>query len=223
MKAVIFDMDGTMVDNMMVHHRAWQSKLSSLGLPLTLAEVKEQVHGINEEIIERLFGERFDEEERRRISAEKEAEYRRIFGHQLEPVEGLDQLIDTLHRHRIPMAVGTAAPPENVDFVLDNLHIRRHFDVVLHAHDVREGKPHPEIYLKAAERLDARPEECLVFEDSPTGAETARRAGCPTVIITTTHEADEFAQFPNVRKCLPDFRSIGMRELHAWFSKPQRG
>lgn len=78
-RAFIFDMDGTMVDNMMVHHRAWQRKLAALGLDLTLEEVRQSIHGINEEILGRLFGDRFSPEERHRIAWEKEAEYRDIF------------------------------------------------------------------------------------------------------------------------------------------------
>ena len=89
MNGLIFDMDGTMVDNMMVHHRAWQRLLKSLGLDYSLKQVKEEIHGVNMEILQRLFGDRFTVEERQALADQKEAEYREIFKDELEPVEGL--------------------------------------------------------------------------------------------------------------------------------------
>lgn len=207
-KGFIFDMDGTMVDNMMTHHRAWQRKLATLGLELSLETVMERVHGINEEIIERLFGERFTPEERRRIAAEKEAEYRQIFRPELKLIDGLDEFLQAAHRLGIPMGIGTAAPVENVDFVLDTLGLRPLFRSVLHAQLVTRGKPDPEVFLNVAEQLGLPPQQCLVFEDSPTGAEAARRAGMPAVIVATTHQAEEFAGFENVQKIVADFSAI---------------
>lgn len=209
----IFDMDGTMVDNMMVHHRAWQRKLAENGLELTLEEVKSNIHGINEEIIERLFGERFSPEERRRIAWEKEAAYRDIFLPELKLVEGLDVFLRAAHEHGIPMGIGTAAPRENVDFVLDNLGLRPLFRAVFDAKMVRKGKPDPEVFLKVAEQLEVKPENCLVFEDSPTGAEASRRAGMAAVIVSTTHAPEEFARFDNVVGIISDFSAIRPEDL----------
>ena len=209
-------MDGTMVDNMMTHHRAWQRKLASLGLEMPLEEVREKVHGVNTEILERLFGDRFTPEERLRISEEKEAEYRRIFREELRLVSGLPEFLDELKAAGIPMAVGTAAPPENVDFVMDELSIRHYFKGVFHAGSVSKGKPDPEIFEKAAESMGLQAKDCIVFEDSPTGAEAARRAGSPTVILTTTHEESEFQGFPNVKKFIPDFSEVTVDRVRAW-------
>lgn len=214
MKGVIFDMDGTMVDNMMTHHRAWQRKLAALGLELSLEEVREKIHGINTEILERLFGNRFTPEERARISNEKEAEYRRIFRGELHLVDGLPEFLEALAAAGIPMAIGTAAPPENVDFVLDELGIRHYFRGVFHAGSVSRGKPDPEIFEKAAGSMGLPARDCLVFEDSPTGAEAALRAGSPAIILTTTHRKAEFREFPNVKKFIPDFSSLTPGHLH---------
>ncbi len=204
----IFDMDGTMVDNMMVHHRAWQRKLAENGLELTLEEVKASIHGINEEIIERLFGERFGPEDRRRIAWEKEAAYRDIFLPDIKLVEGLDSFLRAAHTLGIPMGIGTAAPRENVDFVLDNLGLRPLFRAVFDAKMVSKGKPDPEVFLKVAEALNVIPENCLVFEDSPTGAEASRRAGMAAVIVSTTHAPEEFARFDNVLRIISDFSAL---------------
>ena len=95
-KAVIFDMDGTMIDNMMVHHRAWQQKLKELGLNLSIEEVMEKIHGINEEIMERIFGDRFTAEERKFHAFDKEARYREIFQDSLKLINGLPEFLDYL-------------------------------------------------------------------------------------------------------------------------------
>ncbi|HRD80768.1 MAG TPA: HAD family phosphatase [Saprospiraceae bacterium] len=204
----IFDMDGTMVDNMMVHHRAWQRKLAALGLDMTLEEVRQSIHGINEEILERLFGSRFSQEERRRIAWEKEAEYRDIFLSELKLVPGLDAFLKSAHQAGIRMGIGTAAPHENVQFVLDHLHLQPLFGAVVDASQVTKGKPDPEVFLRVATELGAEPADCIVFEDSPTGAEAARRAGMKAVIITTTHTADEFAHFEHVVRVISDFEGL---------------
>ncbi|MEM8890245.1 MAG: HAD family phosphatase [Bacteroidota bacterium] len=197
-KGIIFDMDGTMIDNMMVHHHAWKRKLGSLGLDMSLEEIMEKVHGINEEIIERLFGDRFSPAERKTISAEKEEEYRKIFLPQLKLIEGLSDLLDDLTLRKVPMAVGTAAPPKNVEFVVDNLKLAPYFKGIFHSRSVKKGKPDPEIFEMAAESMGLESQDCLVFEDSLTGVETALNAGTQAVVVTTTHQEEEFAHFPNV-------------------------
>lgn len=210
MKAVIFDMDGTMVDNMMVHHWAWQQSLRKLGLDLSLEEVRQQIHGVNYEILVRLFGDRFSHEERIAIADEKEANYRAIYRDEFTPIAGLMDWFETLHGANIPMAVATADPPENAHFLLDQLQIRDYFQAVFHAGDVQRGKPDPEIFLKAAAALDMPPEACLVFEDSPTGAAASYAAGCRSCIVTTTHAEDEFASYPNIIRFIADFTSLDL-------------
>ena len=209
----IFDMDGTMVDNMMVHHRAWHRKLATLGIEMSMAEVKEHIHGINEEILERLFGDRFTPAERQKVAYEKEAEYRDIFRDQLSLIRGLDAFLFTAHQNGMPMAIGTAAPPENVDFVLDGLNIRHYFGGVIHARKVTMGKPNPETFILAARSIGVPVSRCLVFEDSLTGAHTARNAGCATIIVTSTHQQQEFEQFDHILKFIDDFSELTFEEV----------
>lgn len=213
MKGIIFDMDGTMVDNMMVHHRAWQRQLAALGLQLTLEEVRQEIHGVNIELLERIFGSRFSEEERMKISNQKEQAYREIFLPELALIDGLSAFLDELIQQGLPIAIGTAAPVENVDFVLDNLGIRHYFQAIFHAGDVRKGKPDPEIFLLAAKSLGLKGEECLVFEDSPTGAEAAYRAGSKACIITTTHSQEEFQNFPHILTFVPSYQQLSLSQL----------
>lgn len=202
-----------MVDNMMVHHRAWQRKLKSLGMDLTLEEVRQQIHGVNEEILARLFGDRFNAEERARLANEKEEEYRRIFKPELRLIDGLDNYIKALYQSGIPMAIGSAAPIENVDFVLEGLNLQKYFRATLHAGSVRRGKPDPEIYIKAAERLGFAANECLIFEDSPTGVEAAQRCGGSVIVVTTTHTEKEFSKFDHIIKFITNYAETDLFQV----------
>ncbi|MEM9325759.1 MAG: HAD family phosphatase [Bacteroidota bacterium] len=215
MKGIIFDMDGTMVDNMMVHHRAWQKKLADLGLEMTLDDVMEKIHGINEEIIANLFGDRYTPEERRQIAWEKEEAYRDIYKPELRLIDGLESFLGEVRKRQIPMGVGSAAPPENVDFVLDNLGIRSWFGSVKHSKDVKRGKPDPEIYHAVAAELGLQVQDCLIFEDSPVGAEAAARAGSPLVVVLTTHKQEEFSHLTNVIRFIKDFTMLTLEDLPA--------
>src|SRR5882762_1371656 len=103
------------------------------------------------------------------------------------------------------MAIGSAAIPFNIDFVLDNLNIRHYFKAIVSADDVVLSKPHPETYLKAAELLNVIPTDCIVFEDVPKGAEAAANAGMKAVVITTTHQPEEFDKLQNVLHFSDDF------------------
>lgn len=196
MKGYIFDLDGTMVDNMVVHHKAWQKLLSEQGKDFTMEEVRRNIHGINEEIIKRIFGNKYSSEEIKRIGAEKEAQYRELFKPELKLIPGLDNFLKLSWDKGISLGVATAAPVENLDFVLDNLNLRMIFKAALHAGDVRRGKPDPEVYLKTAKLMELQPKECLVFEDSPTGAMSAINAGMKVIVITTTHDSHEFSDMP---------------------------
>jgi beta-phosphoglucomutase len=212
--SIIFDMDGTMIDNMMVHHRAWQQQLAIEGYNYSLAEIIEQFHGKNMEIIERIFGDKYSPEQRLRFSNDKEEKYRDMYRPELRLIDGLNDLLSTAYQKEIPMAIGTAAQYANVDLVLDTLNIRNYFDAIVADVDVQKGKPDPEVFLKVAELLGVLPKNCLVFEDSPVGAAAAQNAGMKAIIITTTHKPHEFALFNNVIKCVPNYDNIDIiREL----------
>lgn len=204
-KGIIFDMDGTMIDNMMIHHRAWQHKLQSLGIDLTLQEVKDRIHGVNVEILKREFGDRFTPEERLRISDEKEAAYRDIIADELKLIDGLQGFLDKIKSLNIPMAIGTAAPGSNANFVLDQLNLRHYFKAIVHAGHVSKGKPDPEVFLLAAQGIGIDPKDCIIFEDSVTGAKAAQNAGSRSVIVTTTHQEEEFKEIDNIIGFIEDF------------------
>ena len=215
MKAFIFDLNGTMIHDMEYHTRAWQYLFNNdLGGQFTWEEVKPQMYGKNQEVLVRMFGpNRFSAAEMDRLSLEKERRYQQEFLPHLRLLPGLAEFLEAAHQQGIPMAIGSAAIPFNIDFVLDNLNIRRYFHAIVSADDVELSKPHPETFLKAAAQLGVEPARCVVFEDVPKGAEAAQNAGMPAVVLTTTHEEAEFAHLPNVLHFAPDFRDAFMRQL----------
>lgn len=192
-QAIIFDLNGTMIDDMHYHELAWHDVfVNQLKAPLTFEEVRLQLYGRADEIFHRIFGpDKFSLEEIEKITNKKEERYREEFLPHLKLINGLDVLLKKLKSNQIPLAIGTAAPLLNVDFVLDNLNLRHYFPTVVGPDDVAISKPHPEVFLKAASRLGVPSEDCLVFEDSPKGIEAASRAGMKVIGITSYHTPEE--------------------------------
>lgn len=194
-----------MIEDMDYHITAWHRILNDLGAGISLDRMKEECYGKNQELLERIFPGRFSEEEKNEMSWEKERQYQAAFRPELKLIAGLDEVLESAYRKSIKMAIGSAAIRFNIDFVLDGLGIRHYFDVIVSADDVRHSKPDPETYLACAEKLGIAPSDCLVLEDAPKGAESARRAGMDCAILTTMHHPDEFSHFPNVIGCMKDF------------------
>lgn len=214
-KAFIFDLNGTMIDDMQFHVKAWYHILNEeLGAGLTWQQVKNEMYGKNSELLIRVFGEdRFTPEEMDRISFEKEKKYQHEYLPHLKLIPGLQQFLEKAHALNIPMAIGSAAILFNIDFVLDNLNIRHFFKAIVSANDVQISKPHPETYLKAAKQLGITPANCLVFEDAPKGVEAALNAGMPSVVLTTLHEKEEFAQYNNIIQYIKDYSNLSPADI----------
>ncbi|HUR65421.1 MAG TPA: HAD family phosphatase [Chitinophagaceae bacterium] len=191
-KAFIFDLNGTMIDDMRYHIDAWHNLFNKMNAGISWDETRFQCYGKNHEMLERVFPGRFTEEEKDKISMEKEKQYRERFEPQLRLVDGLDIFLGKAKKQGIKIGIGSAAMMMNIDFVLDGLDIRHYFDAIVSADDVPAGKPDPGIFLKCAEELVTDPSECLVFEDSPMGTEAAKNAGMDAVVLTTLHEPWEF-------------------------------
>jgi beta-phosphoglucomutase family hydrolase len=207
MKAFIFDLNGTMVDDMEYHAKAWRRLLNEeLGGSFTPADIKQQMYGKNPEVLVRMFGpNKFTLDEMNTISMEKENQYQAEFLPHLKLVNGLDTFLEAAWQKGIPMAIGSAAIPYNIDFVLDNLNIRHYFTAIVSADDVELSKPNPETFLKAAQKLYVPVTDCIVFEDVPKGAEAAEAAGMNAVILTTTHQRDEFEAYKNILHFADDY------------------
>jgi beta-phosphoglucomutase len=209
-KAFIFDLNGTMIDDMAYHIQAWHQILDHLGASLSYEEVKAQCYGKNDELLDRIFPGRFSANEKENISLEKERRYQQEFRPRMKLIQGLDRLLKTTHSNNIKMAIGSAAIRFNIDFVLDGLNIRNYFSSIVSADDVTKSKPHPETYLKCADELQVRPEDCIVFEDAPKGVEAAANANMKAVVITTMSNESEFSQFNNILTFISDYSKLGV-------------
>lgn len=212
-KAFLFDMNGTMIDDMHYHIIAWHDILNGLGVPISMAQMKKECYGKNDELLERMLPGRFTVEEKKSMSFEKEEQYQQKFKPHLQLLPGLPDFLEKSKKNNIPMAIGTAAIMYNVDFVLDGLNLRSYFDAIISADDIKISKPDPETFIKCAEKLNVPPENCVVFEDSPKGVESALKAGMKAVVITTMHEEQEFSYLDNIIMFVKDYTDKKLEKL----------
>jgi len=211
--ALIFDMDGTIVDNMRFHDDAWEIWHRKHHLPFDKATFFSRTAGrTNAEILGEYFPKR-SPEELVALSEDKEALYEEAFKPHVAPVRGLLDLMAKADAAHVPMAVATAAPPRNIAVVLDPIGIRNRFATIVSPSQGYRGKPHPDIFLVAAERMGVKPADCLVFEDAPLGIEAARRAGMKAVAVLTMLKAEAFAHFDNVIAAVHDFGELDADRL----------
>jgi beta-phosphoglucomutase family hydrolase len=213
-RAFIFDMDGTIVDNMAFHTKSWLAFFERRGQVLDADAFFRATAGRQgKEIMRAHLGEHLSDADMLVLDEEKESLYRELYGPHRKTVTGFDDLVAQAKLRGVALAVATAAPNANIDFTLDGLDLRRHFKAIVGAADVARGKPEPDVFLKAAERCGMAPEHCIVFEDAPLGVEAARRAGMRAVVLTTTLPAEAFAQYDNVIHIASDFSQLTIDEL----------
>jgi HAD superfamily hydrolase (TIGR01509 family) len=214
-KAFLFDLNGTMIDDMQYHCKAWYNILNDeLHANISWDQVKEQMYGKNSELLIRVFGkDRFTDEEMDLFSLEKERRYQAEFRPMLKLIDGLDEFLEESKEAGILMGIGSAAVPLNINFVLDGLNLHHYFKSIVSAYDVIVSKPDPETYLKGAVELGVLPEECIVFEDAPKGVEAAQRAGMKAIVLTTMHEAHEFAAYSNIICFIKDYNELNLKHL----------
>jgi len=206
-KVFLFDLNGTMVNDMKYHTLAWHSIMNEdLGANLDYETVKKEMYGKNKEVLERVFGyDKFSADEVERLSINKEKRYQEGYLPHLALINGLDHFLKKAKANNILMAIGSAAIPFNIDFVVDGLHIRDYLNAIISADDVKTSKPDPETFLKAATALNVEPADCLVFEDAPKGVESALNAGMKCMVLTTTHTIEEFNEYPNILGYITDY------------------
>ncbi|MFA5911746.1 MAG: HAD family phosphatase [Vicinamibacterales bacterium] len=193
--AVIFDIDGTLVDNMALHAEAFAVFAQRHGLPPLTADDRAKLDGRrNSEIFPILFGRDVPRDEWQAYEAEKEGLYRELSRGRLLPVKGLLALIARLIAAAIPMALATSAPEPNVVHTLNELDLTAAFPLIVRGDQVPRGKPAPDVFLEAAIQLAVPPPNCLVFEDAPVGIVAAQAAGMPVVALTTSFDAAHFAR-----------------------------
>lgn len=194
MKAVLFDMDGVIVDNLPYHVEAWLLFCERNGIPLTKEVFYQELNGMNsKDTFEWFYKRGMTRSEVEKLEEEKELLYREFYAEHRKPAEGLLAFLTELRSKGIKTALATSAGPGNIDFIVDGLGIRDQFDAIIGGAEVTKGKPDPEIYLKAAALVGVAPEDCWVVEDSLQGIASGLAAGARVVGVTTSHTAGELA------------------------------
>ncbi|MBY0432580.1 MAG: HAD family phosphatase [Cyclobacteriaceae bacterium] len=189
--AVIFDMDGVLVDSNPYHKIALKQFAQQHGYDLDEQQLREKIYGrTNKEWLTNLFG-KLPDDLIHRYAEEKEQLYRDLFAQDIRPVKGLIKFLDLLESNNVPKAIATSAPPSNVSFTLSRTNTGHYFSTVLDDTFITHSKPHPEIYLKASAAIGQTPANCIVIEDSLSGVAAGKAAGCRVIGITTTHTPEE--------------------------------
>jgi len=210
-KALVFDMDGTMIDNKYFHDQAWIAFCEKYRAGASIDDFVHKYSGKrNEAILELVFGRKLDAGETLHYEDVKESMYRELYAPHFRLVDGLVDLLELAKNMGLKIAIATSAPRVNVDFVCQTAGIYHYFDVVVDASMVREGKPSPEVFLKAARELGVDPAGCTCFEDSRAGITASLRAGMKTVGIATELPVSELLAL-GAHEAYVDFTGIEIR------------
>lgn len=189
---VIFDMDGVLIDSYRAHFESWRIIAAEEGLQITEEQFAQTFGRTSREIIAALWGKHTpDEAKIRELDERKEAAFRELLRDHFPIMPGAPELLDALHEAGFALAIGSSGPPENVALTLKKLGRRDLFGAVITGKDVTRGKPDPQVFLLAAERLGVPPQRCAVVEDAPPGVEAAHRAGMVAVGLVSTGRTRE--------------------------------
>ena len=212
--AVIFDMDGALTDNMPLHIECWIALFRDEGRAVTAQDYHAaRIGGSAEEVARHFLGGDLSDAQAERLVGRKEFLYRTLARRRLRLLRGTRRRLQQARREGIPLALATSAGPQNVEFFLETQGLHGYFDVVLDASSVARTKPHPDVFLQAADRMGAPPDSCLVFEDSFPGLEAARRAGMRAVAVATTHPLEQLQGLPHAVKVVTDYAGLSLRAL----------
>jgi beta-phosphoglucomutase family hydrolase len=206
--AVIFDMDGVLVDSGAHHRAAWRALLDELGaVPAEPDYWRLTIGRPSIEAVPLLLGRETSWAEAQRLAARKQEHYRRLASEGPALVRGVAEFVAGLAAQRVPRAVATSASRHDVEVLLTLSGLRDRFEVVVAAEDVHRGKPDPEVYLLAAHRLGVAPERCLVFEDAVVGVHAARSAGMRAIGVSTAHTETEL-RAAGAERAVEDFEGL---------------
>lgn len=213
--AIIFDMDGTLMNNNPYHFKAWQAFYEKYGRSISLEEYKTEISGhTSVEIFQAFFGKVMTPEEITTHANEKNALYRELYKPYIKPLDGLIDLLEAVKGANIPMNIATSGSPANVRFMFENIPIAPYFQHVVDASEVVHGKPDPEIFLKAAQYANANPAKCIAFEDSLAGVASAKAAGMKVIGITTMESKEDLKDTDAV---IADYTEVNLAMLEKLF------
>jgi HAD superfamily hydrolase (TIGR01509 family) len=193
-KTVLWDMDGVIVDSRSFHFAAWQETFVKRGIRFTEEDFAKLFGTRNDFIIRSVMGKRLPDRDAEIMVKEKEESFRRKAKGNLKPFPGALKLLKVIKKGNFKLGLVSSAPKENIDLVIDELDLGGAFDCIVFGREVSESKPSPQIYLLAAQRLQAAPNDCLVIEDSPAGIHAAKTAGMRCLAITNSHPRQELEE-----------------------------
>jgi beta-phosphoglucomutase family hydrolase len=215
--AVIFDMDGVLVDSNPFHLEKWIDFLNERKIPFDREKLPELLLGKrNDTLFRHFLGPDLAPEESKRLSEEIEAVFRRVFKAHAKALPGLDRLIEECHQAGVPLAVASSAMRKNVEFVVEALGYRKYFHTVVSGDEVTHPKPDPEIYLKAAEHLGIAPADAVGIEDSFPGIGAVKNAGMKCVAVASTFPLEELRARADL--AIPSFEVLSLEKLQELFS-----
>ena len=219
--AVIFDMDGVLVDTNPFHVQKWEALLTEYGIAFDRKALPKQVLGPgNDPTLRHFFGERLTADDRQRLSEELEARFRRAFAPHAKPLPGVERLIAECHGQGVLVALASAAMSKNVFFILDALKLRPYFHAILTGDEITQSKPHPEIFSKTALKLGILPADCVAIEDSFVGIEAAKRAGMKCVAVATTFPAVELRAHTQADLVTETLEAVDLNKLRELLRSP---
>jgi HAD superfamily hydrolase (TIGR01509 family) len=208
-------MDGVIVDTNPYHKIALKQFCEKYGFSFSEDEMRREIFGRTNKIwLKKLFGEDAPETELMNYEEEKESLFRSIYAPHIKPVQGLVNFLNRLEKHQIQTAIASSAPKKNVEFVIRKTGILKYFNIIVDGDSVINSKPHPEIYLKTAAALKLPTSKCIVIEDSLSGVEAGKRAGCKVIGITTTHTINELKE---TQFTIKDFNDLSTKKLSSLF------
>jgi beta-phosphoglucomutase family hydrolase len=216
MKGVIFDWDGVVIDSSAEHERSWEILSEEISSPLPEGHFKRGFGKKNEVIIPEILDWTKDPAEISILAKRKETIYRKLVqerGVQILP--GARELIEALRSEKIPRAIGSSTPRQNLEAIFSATGLGELFDAVACGDDVEHGKPAPDIFLLAAKMLFLAPADCLVIEDAHAGIEAARRAGIPVLAVATTNPLSELGAATGAFESLVGVTTSTLCEIHS--------
>jgi beta-phosphoglucomutase family hydrolase len=216
-EAVIWDMDGVIADTAPYHLSAWQEIFGKRGVKFTVEDFRHSFGRRNDTIIRKTLGEKTAQDEIEAIAGEKEATFRRMIGQKIRPLPGAVELLQSLKQNGVKMALASSTPIENIRLITGSLGIANCFQAIVTGHDVTEGKPRPEVFLLAAQRLGVKPGNCVVIEDAVAGVTAAKRAGMHCVAVTSTHSRQSLKEADLIVKTLEE---ISINDLEGLLRPP---
>ena len=211
----IFDFDGVLINSASYHEESWDILPQQENKPLPKGHFKQGFGQKNLFIIPEILKWTKNPEEIKELSLKKEALYRNLIKEKgIQPIKGVINWIKQLKENNIPIAIGSSTDLANIQKVLSLTELGLYFDKIVLAEDVSQGKPNPEVFLKAAKKIQIEPQQCVVFEDAHVGVKAAKAANMKVIAVTTTHEK---SSFQSVNQTVDYLDELCLHEVQEWF------